>query len=159
MTSFRSWFALMFPAVAVCLMTALFPSSALCAEDDDPKIFLPTKKDPKTASEQVSAVPRANEMLQGVIYDLKLTKNRQSSGMGVGKANQSRFLQTIRQFVLGSWVQRKDSDNVTRYPELDSYFCLPTRLGNSYFYSVEVDNVNAPKLLHPRTEDKLSDCL
>ena len=99
---FRS--ILISPVVAVCLTAALFPFDAICAGDDDEiQITLPTKnkepknkepknkepknKEPKASSssatqkkeqKQTSRSISYETMLQGVVYDLKQTRTRQT---------------------------------------------------------------------------------
>ena len=142
----------MFSVVAVCLAIAMSPSDAMCAEDDEIQISLPTKKDPKASSKQDSVLPRANEMLQGVVYDLKLTKDLKSTGnLSTASGWDSRVLNSkytkiLQQFVLGPWRKSVDAKGNIRYPELDEYYCSPTRVWNSCFYLEAVTHTEAPRL-------------
>lgn len=95
------------------------------------------------ATTQTSKYPRPNEMLQGVVYDLKRTKDRKNRQCDI--QNQ---LDIIKKFVNGSWIKKVDANDVIHYSELENYYCLPTRLGNSFFYREPVEESETPKILH-----------
>lgn len=128
----------------------------------DSLISLPDKKEnsdstgktaPATAPK--TKYPRPNEMLQGVVYDLKRTKDLKPSGIQSASDNLSRansFLQVTKGFVLGQWTTKIGGDGLTRYSDLDNYFCLPTHLANSFFYLADSHPEDAPRLLHSESD-------
>ena len=88
-------------------------------------------------------------MLQGVFYDLKQTKDRRATEiMGDPSAQhdrtRDRILPVIGKFVRGGWRRESDSEGRVHYPELDGYYCSPTRLWNSCFYTEQIDATEAP---------------
>ena len=88
-------------------------------------------------------------MLQGVFYDLKQTKERKATD-AMGNPNQlndytrDRILPVLKQFINGSWRREYDNQGRVHYPELDKYYCSPTRLWNSCFYTEQIDATEAP---------------
>ena len=90
--------------------------------------------------------------LQGVFYDLKQTRDRRTSSefANVPTAPPPQMqknwviqrvppaLKIMRAFVNGSWRREYDSQGRVHYPELDRFYCSPTRLWTSCFYT---DNV------------------
>ena len=93
-------------------------------------------------------------MLQGVFYDLKQTKDRQPgeefrNDSGSGEYIHARVAPTLRimrEFVNGSWRREYDSDGRVHYPALDKYYCPPTRLWTSCFFTEEIPAAEAPKV-------------
>jgi len=88
-------------------------------------------------------------MLQGVFYDLKQTRNRRpTDAMGdPTKENdytRDKVLPVLKQFVDGTWRREYDSQGRVHYPELDKYYCSPTRLWNSCFYTEQIKATEAP---------------
>ena len=92
-------------------------------------------------------------MLQGVFYDLKQTRNRQASDdfrndPGTGEYRHERVAPTLRimqTFVNGSWQRQYDNEGRVHYPALDKYYCSPTRLWSSCFFSENIAASEAPK--------------
>ena len=110
-------------------------------------------------------------MLQGVFYDLKQTRSRQTSSefSGVPTApppppppnpgdpprqpQRNWVLQRVpptmeimQSFVNGAWRREYDNQGRVHYPALDKYYCSPTRLWSSCFYTdSEIDAELAPK--------------
>jgi len=88
-------------------------------------------------------------MLQGVFYDLKQTKDRRATD-AMGDPNvendftRDRILPVLKQFVDGNWRREYDDQNRVHYPELDKYYCSPTRLWNSCFYTEQIPATDAP---------------
>ncbi len=152
--SVKTWFSAIFPAIMACLLCVLASPDAICADNDEFLISLPDDivKEKTPSADPKTKNPRPNEMLQGVIYDLKRNKDGSSSGIKPESESPSLygepFITAVKPFVLGRWTQKQGADGVTRYPDLDKYFCVPTRLGNTYFYLDEVDSTEAPKYLH-----------
>lgn len=130
--------------------------SLISLPDNSGKSTKQTKSSNTTAATaQPSKYPRPNEMLQGVVYDLKRTKGLKPSGIQSASDDLSRansFLQITKGFVLGQWTTKIGNDGVTRYPDLDNYFCLPTRLANSFFYLADSNPEDAPRLLHSESD-------
>ena len=92
-------------------------------------------------------------MLQGVFYDLKQTRNRQASedfrnDPGTGDYYHPRVnptLKIMQAFVNGSWQRQYDNQGRVHYPALDKYYCSPTRLWSSCFFSENIAAAEAPK--------------
>ena len=88
-------------------------------------------------------------MLQGVFYDLKQSKDRKATD-AMGNPNvendftRDRILPVLRTFVNGSWRREYDNQGRVHYPELDKYYCSPTRLWNSCFYTEQINATEAP---------------
>ena len=88
-------------------------------------------------------------MLQGVFYDLKQTRDRRATD-AMGNPNvendftRDRILPVLKQFVNGSWQRQYDNEGRVHYPELDKYYCSPTRLWNSCFYTQQINATEAP---------------
>lgn len=113
----------------------------------------------KASAARTTGAPRPNEMLQGVVYDLKRTKSLKPSNLIGGNADNynsavdGELLGTItKPFVNGpdsTWRNTTDSRGNIRYPYFDNnYYCLPTRLFNSFFYMENKEWSEAPKMLH-----------
>ena len=88
-------------------------------------------------------------MLQGVFYDLKQSKDRKpNNAMGNPNANEdyarTGILPALKSFVNGSWRREYDKAGQVHYPELDQYYCSPTRLWNSCFYVERIEANVAP---------------
>ena len=87
--------------------------------------------------------------LQGVFYDLKQTKDRKATdAMGNPTAKEdyarTRILPVLKSFVNGPWKREYDKAGQVHYPELDEYYCSPTRLWNSCFYAERIEADVAP---------------
>ena len=88
-------------------------------------------------------------MLQGVFYDLKQTKDRKATD-AMGNPNvendftRDRVLPVIKSFINGTWRREYDNQGRVHYPELDKYYCSPTRLWNSCFYTEQIKASEAP---------------
>ena len=91
-------------------------------------------------------------MLQGVVYDLKLTKDKKATGnlsslsSWDSRVLNSKSTKIIQQFVLGPWKRSTDAKGNIRYPELDEFYCSPTRVWNSCFYKEGGACADAPRL-------------
>ena len=90
-------------------------------------------------------------MLQGVFYDLKQTKDRKATD-AMGDPNSHNDLSrdrgsmpVIKSFVDGLWRREYDNQGRVHYPELDKFYCSPTRLWNSCFYSKQILAEEAPE--------------
>lgn len=86
-------------------------------------------------------------MLQGVFYDLKQTRDRRATeAMGQGRDDRRRevILPILKDFVDGPWRREYDNQGRVHYPALDKYYCSPTRLWSSCFYSKQIDATEAP---------------
>ncbi len=103
--------------------------------------------------------PRPNEMLQGVVYDLKRTKDLKPTNLiGNNMANANKqvdgdvFAAITKPFVNGpasTWRNTTDNRGNIRFPYFDNYYyCLPNRLYNSFFYMEGTERLEAPKMLH-----------
>jgi len=92
-------------------------------------------------------------MLQGVFYDLKQTRSRQAADgfrndPGTGEYVHARVAPTLKvmqDFVNGSWQREYDKDGRVHYPALDKYYCSPTRLWTSCFFTEQIQASEAPK--------------
>jgi hypothetical protein len=92
-------------------------------------------------------------MLQGVFYDLKQTRNRQASDdfrndPGTGEYIHQRVAPTLKimqSFVNGSWQRQYDNEGRVHYPALDKFYCSPTRLWSSCFFTENIAASEAPK--------------
>ena len=101
-------------------------------------------------------------MLQGVFYDLKQTRNRQPSedfrnDPGTGDYVHQRVAPTLRimqSFVNGSWQRQYDNEGRVHYPALDKFYCSPTRLWTSCFFTEEIRAGEAPKAYQCENEVK-----
>ena len=77
------------------------------------------------------------ETLQGVFYDLKLTKELKPSG--------SSFRDVMLSFANGGWKKEYDDNGEVHYPELDGFYASPTRLWNTFFLiDKKIEAKNAP---------------
>ena len=157
----KTVFNLVLPAVAVCLLCVLASPDAMCADDDEFLISLPTKKnetkDKTAASSQKKEKPRvtvaSENMLQGVFYDLKQTRNRQpnkdfssvSSDGEYTDANLNPTLKIIQSFVNGSWKKSSDFNGRLIYSDLNASYCPATRVWNSSFYIGNTSSKTAPQ--------------
>ena len=88
-------------------------------------------------------------MLQGVFYDLKQTKDRRATDAMGNPAiendyTRDRVLPVIKSFINGPWRREYDNQGRVHYPELDKYYCSPTRLWNSCFYTEQINATEAP---------------
>ena len=88
-------------------------------------------------------------MLQGVFYDLKQTRGgRPTDAMGdPAKENdhtRDKILPVLKEFINGPWRREYDKDGQVHYPALDGYYCSPTRLWNSCFYTRQIKATEAP---------------
>jgi len=88
-------------------------------------------------------------MLQGVFYDLKQTRTgRPTEAMGDPEIENDRtrdkVLPVIKDFVNGVWRREYDKEGRVHYPTLDKYYCSPTRLWNSCFYTKQINATEAP---------------
>ena len=168
MMRFKSRCVLLFPFVAVCLTAALFPFDAICAGDDDEiQITLPTKnkepknKEPKASSssatqkkeqKQTSRSISYETMLQGVVYDLKQTRTRQTVSEfknASGITYRSEFADAtsiiLRNFVNGTWQKHFDIDSQVSFTGLNQYYFSPARTWNSCFCLDEISSTNVPQ--------------
>ena len=88
-------------------------------------------------------------MLQGVFYDIKQTSGRRPTDV-MGDPNsghdrtRDRILPIIKKFVEGPWRREYDNQGRVHYPALDEYYCSPTRLWNSCFYTEQIPATDAP---------------
>jgi len=88
-------------------------------------------------------------MLQGVFYDLKQTKDRRATdAMGDPSkwvdSTRDRILPVLKKFISGTWSREYDKQGRVHYPELDKFYCSPTRLWNSCFYTEQIEASEAP---------------
>lgn len=137
--------------------------SLISLPDNSGKSTKQTKSSNTTAATvQTSKYPRPNEMLQGVVYDLKRTKDLKPTDLiGGSVTNMEKpvdgnvFASITKPFVNGAdstWRNTTDNRGGIRYPYFDTnYYCLPSRLWNSYFFLQYTDNNDIPKLLHADT--------
>lgn len=137
--------------------------SLISLPDNSGKSTKQTKSSNTTAATaQPSKYPRPNEMLQGVVYDLKRTKDLKPTDLiGGSVTNMEKpvdgnvFASITKPFVNGAdstWRNTTDNRGGIRYPYFDTnYYCLPSRLWNSYFFLQYTDNNDIPKLLHADT--------
>ena len=93
--------------------------------------------------------PTLYGMLQGVFYDLKQTRGgRPTDAMGdPTKENdhtRDKMLPVLKEFIGGPWRREYDKDGQVHYPALDAYYCSPTRLWNSCFYTRQIKATEAP---------------
>ena len=93
--------------------------------------------------------PTLYGMLQGVFYDLKQTRGgKPTDAMGdPNKENDStrdKVLPVLKEFIGGPWRREYDKDGQVHYPALDGYYCSPTRLWNSCFYTSQINATEAP---------------
>lgn len=93
-----------------------------------------------------------NDLLQGVFYDLKLTKDlrptpdfRNDSKQLYDDARIPKFLKVMTPFAKGKWTKAYNQNGEVHYPELDKFYASPTRLWNSFFLIDEkIEAKNAP---------------
>ena len=91
--------------------------------------------------------------LQGVFYDLKQTRDRRPTDdfrndPGTGEYIHQRVAPTLKimqSFVNGSWQRQYDNEGRVHYPALDKYYCSPTRLWTSCFFTEDIPAAEAPK--------------
>ena len=91
--------------------------------------------------------------LQGVLYDLKQTRNRQKNDdfradQWVGGWHRERVnptLSIMRTFVNGTWSRSYDNEGRVHYPALDKYYSPPLRLWTSCFFSESINADEAPR--------------
>ena len=88
-------------------------------------------------------------MLQGVFYDLKQTRDRKpTDAMGNPSVEndytRDKVLPVLKEFINGPWRREYDKDGRVHYPALDGYYCSPTRLWNSCFYTKQINATEAP---------------
>ena len=88
-------------------------------------------------------------MLQGVFYDLKQTSGRSPTD-AMGNPNEEndrtrdKVLPIIKEFVNGPWRREYDKQGRVHYPVFDKFYCSPTRLWNSCFYTEQIKATEAP---------------
>lgn len=157
----KSVLDLVLPVVAVCLLCVLASPDAMCADDDEFLISLPTKKNEAKDKTAAAASQKkenargtvAEDMLQGVFYDFKQTRNRQpnkdfsavsSDGEYTG-ANLDPTLKIVQSFVNGSWQKKYDTNGYVNYSALNAYYCPTTRVWNSSFYIGNTASNTAPR--------------
>jgi hypothetical protein len=163
---------LMLSSAALCLIFVLVSSEAPCAEGDDFLISLPTNKTeakPKASSsttqkkETTDSASKTETMLQGVFYDLKQMKNRQpnkgvseaAKGDSLPSESVAPIVKIVQNFVNGTWQKTYDRSGRVSYTALDQYYCSPTRLWNTMFYTGErIDSKKAPQLFMRENEVK-----
>ena len=93
--------------------------------------------------------PSLYGMLQGVLYDLKQTRGgKPTDAMGDPNSDNDRtrdkVLPVLKDFIEGPWRREYDKDGNVHFPALDSYYCSPTRLWNSCFYTSQINATEAP---------------
>ena len=153
-------FNLMLPVIAVCLLCVLASPDAMCADDDVFLISLPTKKNEannKTSTssqkKETAHVP-SEDMLQGVLYDLKQMRNRQpnkdfsavsSDGEYVGE-NLSPTLKVVQSFVNGTWQKSVDIKGRVNYSALSAYYSPTNKVWTSSFYIGNNSSATAPQV-------------
>lgn len=152
-------FNLMLPVIAVCLLCLLASPDAMCA-DDEFLISLPTKKNETNNKTSASSQKKekahipSEDMLQGVFYDLKQTRNRQpskdfsavsSDGEYVGE-NLSPTLKAVQSFVNGTWQKSTDIKGRMNYSALSAYYSPPNKVWTSSFYSGDIPSATAPQV-------------
>ena len=138
-----------------------FPT-AFAAEDDD-FVELPSKKKSE-AKPLTSSSPQKNKtasrsvetetMLQGVVYDLKQTRNREPSpGFPVLTTTNGKYQELIseptrkvlQEFVNGPWQKSIDAVGRVSFPALNRFYCSPTRVWTSSFYTGETNSASTPQ--------------
>ena len=139
-------------------------SKSASSKNNEDLISLPGEDTGSSKTKTTAAVPKTkypspNEMLQGVVYDLKRTKDLKPSDLVDGNtANMKKaayysgvFESITKPFVNGpdsSWQRTMDNRGNIRYPYFDKYYCFPNRLFNSFFYMEQKEWTEAPKMLH-----------
>ena len=132
-------------AASICLLS---PVPRSFGADDD-MISLPSKKstDKAATAEKVQSsetAPASTSMLQGVFYDFKRMKNGNQNADFKGipetgaytEARVAPMLKILKAFVNGDWRREYDGQGRVHFPDLEKYYCSPTRAWNStYFYS------------------------
>jgi len=159
----KAFLQALFAAVSVFF---LFPAAAADDLDDDEFLIeLPPRENEANSSSQkqgnASKNVRYEDKLQGVFYDLKQLRNRQPNPVfkdvptsGWSDARIAPTLKIIRSFVNGSWRREYDSQGLLHFPELDAYYCSPTRLWNSCFYSAKIPSEDVLPLFQCKDEVK-----
>lgn len=97
-----------------------------------------------------------NEMLQGVFYDIKQTKDRKTvpdfendSKLLYDTARVNKFLKVMTPFARGKWGKQYNAKGEVHYPELDRFYVSPKRLWNSYFLiDQKIEAKDAPEAFH-----------
>ena len=154
-------FDLVLPVMAVCLLCVLASPDAMCADDDEFLISLPTKKnegkDKTAAASQKKEKARGSvvseDMLQGVLYDFKQTRNGLpnkdfSSASTNGEytdANLDPTLKIVQSFVNGPWQKSYDVNGRVTYSALNAYYSPATRIWTSRFYIGNTASNTAPQ--------------
>ncbi|MBP5586405.1 MAG: hypothetical protein J6Y92_08650 [Lentisphaeria bacterium] len=154
-------FNLVLPVIAVCLLCVLASPDAMCAADDDFLISLPTKKNEannKTSAsspkkEKVLGAVAAEDMLQGVFYDLKQTRNHRpnkdfsavSTDGEYVNANLNPTLKVVQSFVNGTWQKSNEINGRVNYSALNAYYSPTNKVWISSFYIGDTSSITAPQ--------------
>lgn len=147
----RAFLVLLLAAVAAFILP---PPTVSAADDDGFLISLPTEKEERdktgkpgsesAAREEANKLPaqkkpsfQAEDMLQGVVYDIRDLKER-SKANGVLSVVRSDYvpnpLPLMKQFVLGDWKHVTDKKGVESFPALEQYGTASAPLYQSFFY-------------------------
>lgn len=158
----KTVFNLVLSVIAVCLLCVLASPDAMCAADDEFLISLPTKKNEANNKTPVSSPKKekargtvaSEDMLQGVFYDLKQTRNRQPSkdfsavstdGEYVD-ANLNPTLKIVQSFVNGTWQKGIDINGRVNYSALSAFYSPTNKVWISSFYIGNTSSATAPQV-------------
>lgn len=94
-----------------------------------------------------------NDMLQGVFYDIKQTRDRKptpdfrNDSQEVYDTNRiNKFLKVMTPFAKGNWAKKYTRAGDVHYPELDRFYVSSTRLWNTFFLiDAKIDAKDAPE--------------
>lgn len=159
----KTVFCLVLSAAAV--YGAFVPCSpdAMCADDNEFMISLPTGKteannkssasSQKQKKEKARGTVASEDMLRGVFYDLKQTRNRQPnkefSAVSVDgeyvSENLDPTLKVVQSFVKGTWQKSTDFNGRENYSALNAYYSPTNTAWASSFYIGNTSSATAPQ--------------
>ena len=154
-------FSCSFSVVALTLLEIIiFSANAMCA--DVPLISLPTGKNENRNKTAASSAKKENareavvpeDMLQGVFYDLKQTRdgrpNKEFSTVSSNgeyiSDNLAPTLKVVQSFVNGSWQKKYDINGRMNYSALNAYYSPTHRVWISSFYIGDTSSKTAPQM-------------
>lgn len=153
-------FSWSFSVVAMILLGIIFSSvNAMCA--DAPLISLPTEKNEVRNKATASSAKKGNareavvseDMLQGVFYDLKQTRDGRSNKEFSTVSSNGEYisnnlaptLKVVQSFVNGSWQKKLDINGCMNYSALNAYYSPTTPVWISSFYTGDIPSKTAPQ--------------
>ena len=151
-------------AISFLILFLVQPASNAQNKADESLITLPAKKNetkPKASSstqkkDTAPQTPKTETMLQGVVYDLKLMKDRQRNqsisfpvlSTADGKYREEyrdTTVNILKDFVNGPWQKSVDAAGRVSFPALNRYYCSSTRVWASSFCMKEMESSVMPQ--------------